>query len=508
MASINSQPDHVESADIRAKFTNRSNFPTVSLSADNQLQTTPLLSSTPVTVSKALVRSYPYLLLLNKTLSVLTWTGSDQWLSVLVAVSYAILILYFETLLTYFGHVLAVGLLGLFAYISTQIEKELHQNMTLDEIVQTLTSVSVKADILASPLVALELTPYDLKRLLFTTVFLSPFYIVIGMFLVTPRTWILFSGLFWLTYHSSWSRVTRRILWKSKSVKLLCFYVTGLDLNGAHSNKNSIFKIAMNKTKKKLSTLGSGGNGSDVPIRFTYVLFENQRRWLGIGWTSNLLSYERAPWTDEFLNEAQPPESFELPEFTDKSGMVWRWVDKTWRLDLTNDGSLQLSSSKPRSTTDPKADDGFIYYDNTWKSPSTEDSFGKYTRRRRWVRTAELYSPEGYSSSVSSELNPERGPVSSSGADPVSKRSVSTSSRRKSIRFDDTPTVVESVLFGPQGVKEEAPTTSADNIKKEKVAEAKEEKEIDIEPEQEKEQVNVEETKDAIEKDKSKAKTD
>lgn len=306
MASINSQSDHVESADIRAKFTDRSNFPTVSLSADNQLQTSPLLSSTPVTVSKALVRSYPYLLLLNKTLSVLTWTGSDQWLSVLVAVSYAILVLYFETLLTYFGHVLAVGILGLFAYISTQIEKELHQNMTLDEIVQTLTSVSVKADILASPLVALELTPYDLKRLLFTTVFLSPLYIVIGMFLVTPRTWILFSGLFWLTYHSSWSRVTRRILWKSKSVKLLCFYVTGLDLNGAHSNKNSIFKIAMNKTKKKLSTLGSGGNGSDVPIRFTYVLYENQRRWLGIGWTSNLLSYERAPWTDEFLNEAQP----------------------------------------------------------------------------------------------------------------------------------------------------------------------------------------------------------
>ena len=104
--------------------------------------------------------------------------------------------------------------------------------------------------------------------------------------------------------------------------------------------------------------------------------------------SSNMLTYERSSWTDEFLNEAPSPEQFRLPEET--SEMAWRWVDKTWRLDMTNDGAIQLSSSRPKTTASPGGDDGFIYYDNTWKKPSTDDSFSKYTRRRRWIRTAEL----------------------------------------------------------------------------------------------------------------------
>ena len=60
-------------------------------------------------------------------------------------------------------------------------------------------------------------------------------------------------------------------------------------------------------------------------------------------------------------------------------------------MDLTNDGAITLPSSKRSKTTaNPSSDEGFIYYDNTWKKPSTEDTFSKYTRRRRWIRTAEL----------------------------------------------------------------------------------------------------------------------
>lgn len=118
------------------------------------------------------------------------------------------------------------------------------------------------------------------------------------------------------------------------------------------------------------------------------MLYENQRRWIGIGWTSSMLSYERSAWTDEFLNAAPPITEFTLPE--GDSGLEWKWIDKEWRLDLTNDGSIQLPSSKMKTTANPSSDDGFIYSDNTWKNPSTEDSFSKYTRRRRWIRTAEL----------------------------------------------------------------------------------------------------------------------
>ncbi|ODV83532.1 hypothetical protein CANARDRAFT_29970 [[Candida] arabinofermentans NRRL YB-2248] len=249
----------------------------------------------------------------------------------------------------------------------------------------------------------------------------------------------------------------------------------------------------MTKTNKKLKEVTIKANGLNTgPVRFTYVLYENQRRWLGVGWTPNLLSYERTPWTDEFLNESESPENFELPQLNDDTGMYWRWVDKTWRLDLTNDGALQLPSSKSKTVADPKSDDGYIYYDNTWKNPTTEDSFSKYTRRRRWIRTAELVSPnddddddnhtdetddvnttdvsnvplQQSSSSINSFPGPKvshssltdiqnvtaigtstsasaSASTSTSGSEILQNSSNSKPSKRKSLRFDKTPTILE-----------------------------------------------------------------
>lgn len=391
-----------ETDQVRANFTGRSNKSTIinsSMGFEKQPQSSPLLSSTPPTVSKSLIRSYPYLLFANKILGVLTWTNDNTWLSICLVLSCILLVSYFETIIIYLGHVLIAGIISLYVLLNNHLQKEEESNPTLDDMVQSLTTLSVRMDMLLFPITSLNLTAYDLKRLLFTTIFLSPIYIIISYFILPPRTMILWLIIFLTTYHSSWSRVTRKILWKSKTVRLLCFYITGLDFASQYGDKNSLFKLAMNKTNKKLQEVysksdGSSGSKSGGAIRFTYVLYENQRRWLGIGWTSNLLSYERAPWTDEFLNESQQPDEFELPQLNDDSGMYWRWVDKTWRLDLTNDASIQLSSSKAKTTANPKPDDGFIYYDNTWKTPSTEDSFSKYTRRRRWIRTAELVSPK------------------------------------------------------------------------------------------------------------------
>ncbi|GMF55998.1 unnamed protein product [[Candida] boidinii] len=350
-----------ETDQVRANFTGRSNKSTIinsSTGFEKQPQSSPLLSSTPPTVS----------------------------------------------------HVLIAGIISLYVLLNNHLQKEEESNPTLDDMVQSLTTLSVRMDMLLFPITSLNLTAYDLKRLLFTTIFLSPIYIIVSYFILPPRTMILWLIIFLTTYHSSWSRVTRKILWKSKTVRLLCFYITGLDFASQYGDKNSLFKLAMNKTNKKLQevyskTDGSSGSKGGGAIRFTYVLYENQRRWLGIGWTSNLLSYERAPWTDEFLNESQQPDEFELPLLNDDSGMYWRWVDKTWRLDLTNDASIQLSSSKAKTTANPKPDDGFIYYDNTWKTPSTEDSFSKYTRRRRWIRTAELVSPKADTTTTTNNNN-------------------------------------------------------------------------------------------------------
>lgn len=415
------------------------------LAKNSIVKSSPLLSSTPPTVSKSLIRSYPFLILTLKALNVLTWNDDDDYLSIFLVLLASFSILYYEPLIIYFGHLLPVFTLWVYSECKIYVKAQQAKNSTLDDIIQTMTLISKRADVLISPIVELGLSAGDLKRLLFTTVFLSPVYVVISFFILPPNKVFLILTILILTYHSKWSRVTRTLLWKSRTFRLLCFYLTGLDFESSgltkastlfNLNKRLSNRFGKHSNSSSNNDASNSNNISKSSVRFTYVIYENQRRWLGVGWTPNLLSYERTPWTDEFLNESEPIESFELPqlplsieiqdsegkgetaaangeEVMNTKGMVWRWIDKTWRLDLTNDGSIQLPSTRPKTTANPKSDDGWIYYDNTWKNPTTEDGFSKYTRRRRWIRTAELVyiGSSNNSSSTKTEVGNNSGNV-------------------------------------------------------------------------------------------------
>lgn len=457
--STRSQDD----AEVKTKFSSHKSV------VDTKTKSSPLLSSTPPTVSKALVRAYPYLLIVNKFLSIITWTNDDYWINIIIVCSYLIAVLYFESLVIWFGHLIVVGFITLYALLNNKILEEANLNPTLDEVVQTLTTTCLKADRLLDPIISLSLTGYDIKRLLFTTVFLSPFYLIITFLLIKPRTILLTVGLYLLTYHSSYLIVTRKMIWKIKLTRILFFYLTGLDF--LHQRNHSLFAAAFAKVKNNsnmiINPLSSENN---KPVRFIYVIFENQRKWLGIGWTSNLLSYERTPWTDEFLNESSSIELFQLPNAENSSDYTfgqeqlqqlsfnnsrWRWVDKTWRLDLTNDGAITLPNNKRSKTTaNPKPDEGFIYYDNTWKRPATEDSYSKYTRRRRWIRTAELVfnNDNIINDSVSSEVDNNK-------------------KTKKSLRFaNDTETAgVDEKVLEPAKDSKDVDSTVIENIKSKNV---------------------------------------
>ncbi|KAI5957464.1 hypothetical protein KGF57_003158 [Candida theae] len=435
---------HTNGGELRANFASTSESSKgTSRTEGKKLQSSPLLSSTPPVVSKALVRAYPYLLIINKLLAIATWTNDDYWVNIVLVCLYAFAVLYFENLVTWFGHLIIVGVITLFALLNEKIIEETSVNPTLDDVVHALTATCIKADMLIYPITSLSLTAYDIKRLLFTTLFLTPVYLIITFLLVKPRFILLFTGLFLFTYHSSYSVVIRRIIWKLKAARVISFYLTGLDLS--QSRKSSLFAAAFAKVQKNENI----DNPTSKPVRFTYVIYENQRRWLGIGWTSNLLSYERTPWTDEFLNESSSIETFKLPATDDTNmstdphlqGATWRWVDKTWRLDLTNDGAITLPSSKRSKTTaNPSTDEGYIYYDNVWKKPSTEDTFSKYTRRRRWIRTAELVYNNSKASPVEENLENISDSVKSTGASTLS----TSPSRTKNLRFAEEPETKES----------------------------------------------------------------
>jgi len=96
-----------------------------------------------------------------------------------------------------------------------------------------------------------------------------------------------------------------------------------------------------------------------------------------------MVAYERAPWTDEQLNQAASIDHFELPQI--EGGLAkWRWVaGSSW--------SLEPASKVVKDKEIPKTDDelGWIYFDNKWLAGG-KDGWGKFTRQRKWVRDAEL----------------------------------------------------------------------------------------------------------------------
>ena len=99
-----------------------------------------------------------------------------------------------------------------------------------------------------------------------------------------------------------------------------------------------------------------------------------------------MFAYERGPWTDEYLNPAPSKTDFELPHV--EAGLArWRWIDRSeWKIEGATSGSA--TPTKGSKESDGR---GWIYYDNKWNDGRRDvDSWGRYTRRRKWYRDAEL----------------------------------------------------------------------------------------------------------------------
>lgn len=95
-------------------------------------------------------------------------------------------------------------------------------------------------------------------------------------------------------------------------------------------------------------------------VKFTFILYENQRRWVGLGWTTSLFAYERTAWTDEHLNPVPPKEEFELPD-VEGGGARWRWVGGShWRVE----GAAEHDEGGPKPKAESDGGTGWIYYDN------------------------------------------------------------------------------------------------------------------------------------------------
>ncbi|KAI0377349.1 Pex24p-domain-containing protein [Hypomontagnella monticulosa] len=292
-----------------------------------------------------------------------------------------------------------------------------HQK-TLDEIVDTVKVFTTRCNILLEPL--LEMTDFlstqrtatsATTRPALTTLFvrilaITPAWIALTLpplRIITTKRVVLVFGTLILTWHSRVCRVSRTLLWRSVTVRRLARLVTGLQFeerakvkpesaNGNQTAKTTTTKTKLSSEAAKISSSAltealkrSGRPGAkDSGVRFTFIIYENQRRWLGLGWTNSLFAYERSAWTDEHNNPVPPKDEFELPEVEDGHAK-WRWVEESrWRVD----GAPDLEEADYDTEA---GKNGWIFYDNKWQNGRRgNDGWGRWTRRRKWYRDAEL----------------------------------------------------------------------------------------------------------------------
>ncbi|KAI9051263.1 hypothetical protein LZ554_005364 [Drepanopeziza brunnea f. sp. 'monogermtubi'] len=413
-------------------------------------QKSPLLIATPPQITRALAYSHPFLLPLNQFVGLLTWTSGDPWESFLLVASFWGVVLYGDVLMRLAGPVVVVmGLiLGMYSRRYSPLsstgwtgekQKKGHKKAdleatnikhqkTLDEIVETLKVFTARCNILLDPL--LELTDFlstqrtatsattrpALTTLLIRILLVTPLWILLTLSpiqIITTKRIVLVTGTIFLTWHSRPNRVTRTILWRSALVRRACAVVTGLRFadSVAPQATGSDMPALPPRPQPGMTQLAASAAAKRRPdatgVRFTFILYENQRRWVGLGWTTSLFAYERAAWTDEHLNPAPAKEEFELPD-VDSTAARWRWVEGSrWLVE----GAAESDEGGTKAKSDTvDGGQGWIYYDNKWQTGRRGiDGWGRYTRRRKWYRDAELVEV-----TASTEITPSSTPTSDS----------------------------------------------------------------------------------------------
>ncbi|KAJ5902313.1 peroxisomal membrane protein Pex23-Penicillium chrysogenum [Penicillium taxi] len=378
----------------------------------------PLLVATPPPITRALAHSHPFLLPLNRLMGLLTWTTEDPWQSFLLVATFWTVVLYSDAIILWAGPIIVVIslILGMYSrrfspLSSTTSTGEKHlrkdsieittrHHKSLDEILETLRTLTTRCNVMLEPLLkftdflstqrtATSATTRPALTVLFIRIlFVTPIWIILTLppfYLITTRRVVMTVGTIILTYHSRPARVSRVILWRSRLVRQICAIVTGLSVADPPHSSN---KFQEQSKGLNIATRRRGSSG----VRFTFVVYENQRRWLGIGWTYSLLPAERSAWTDEHLSSVPPKDAFELPDVR-TGDAEWRWVEGTeWRIEGTG------ANGKPTNG------EGWIYYDNKWNDGRRgQDGWDRYTRRRKWYRDAELVEVQGKEDTKGSE---------------------------------------------------------------------------------------------------------
>ena len=354
----------------------------------------PLLVATPPPVTRALSFSHPFILHLNTIAGLLSWTSGDSWQSFLVVAGFWALVLYGDFAVRWTAPVVVViGLIfGMYTRRFSSLsstswtgekqkghkrelsESSMRHQKSLDEIIETLTIFTTRCNVLLEPFLLMTdflstqqtatsaTTRPALTTLFIRILFITPIWIFMTLSplrIITTRRAVITVGTLMLSWHSRPARVSRAILWRSNTIRRTVSAITGLSFTKVadapplprRPGEPPPLPPRSRNQQAVANSLAQKGPES-AGVRFTFIVYENQRRWLGLGWTYSLMFNERAPWTDEHLNPSDSKDNFQLP-VVDHGNAEWRWVEGSeWKIEGAGKGKADA------------LEEGWIYYDN------------------------------------------------------------------------------------------------------------------------------------------------
>ncbi|ODV81358.1 Pex24p integral peroxisomal membrane peroxin [Suhomyces tanzawaensis NRRL Y-17324] len=359
-----------------------------------------LLVDFPILAS-ALSQIFPYLLLIDGFLEIVTWTNDDPYQNFLLVVVYSCIVVWWSVLSCVIFPVLITITFACVVWSITSViyDSKFDEKPTIEEVLYTLHNITIRFEMLLRPVQHIPFKFKNYAKLFFMAVVLTPIHLLLMKTILPPQRFVWITGLFALTYHSPWSFAIRRLLWRSVYIRVFAFYVTGLDIKLSRHRDPVEFKTV---SRIQSPTASDDEDLSKVQVLSDFrilkksvtsptqlkqvVLFEvleNERRWIGLGWSNHLMPNERSNYCFAKSLSPSPPlldtsgDDFSFPVFeNDIYSYSWSWQDSEWSLDP--------------HFNDNGAPDGWLYYDRSWANPRPTDGFSKYTRSRKWIRKAIL----------------------------------------------------------------------------------------------------------------------
>ncbi|KAI8583952.1 hypothetical protein K450DRAFT_220769 [Umbelopsis ramanniana AG] len=366
------------------------------------------LDSIPTPILRLLTQLAPLLQLLAYVIKLINWEANNVCETLLLIAAYISICLWTSYMIMY-GLPLGFMVYGVISWMNNRKRQKKTKNKSSEEGSQASLDVTLdNIKIVNGQIAQLQLWYADhqldwqnnpsqaRRKLQIGFVYVAPIWVVLCLFF-GPSTLLAVLGVSWVILRSPWGRVSVFAIQKTAIVRHIVATLVGylLAIEMALRGKKRVRTVReiirrarkeRGKALEKASTQTMPGDSSELVFKFE--IYENQRWWLGVDWTSNMMPGERTPWTDSHNDPIPSKSAFHLPEPTttvteqnDEHIMTvkeWKWVEPDWWVDMKGlkEGLID--------------EDGWQYSNNAWKGATGKGGLKQFTRRRKWCRNAKL----------------------------------------------------------------------------------------------------------------------